>query len=378
MLKRDVALIASLTIVSTLLVWLTFPLLRLINIGDGLLTVFANFDGPNYIVVAKTWYNQKLIASSFPQPPPINYYPAHLPAYPFLIRIFNIVFPSIWAMFLATLLSSILAVTIFYLILKKFKITTQPLWLSTIFLFLPARWLIVRSIGAPEPLFLFAILTSFYFFKSAFEKKQNCRFQSFLFAGLFGTLAQMTKTPAILLFISYIFLLIWQSLKTKRISWEAWPILLMPISIFFLFCFYAKQTGDFFAYFHSGDNLHLFFLPFRATITYGAWLGDFWKEEIIYIYIFGSLTVFSLFKQKRYDFGVFAVIFFTAILFVSHRDIARYILPLVPFTLIAFAPFLEKKEFKLTFFLVLIPVYLYAINFILHNTAPIADWTPYL
>ena len=46
--------------------------------------------------------------------------------------------------------------------------------------------------------------------------------------------------------------------------------------------------------------------------------------------------------------------------------------------LIAFAPFLEKKEFKIAFLIVLPAIYFYTLNFILHNTAPIADWSPYL
>lgn len=93
MLKRDNFFLTLLTIFSTVLVWLAFPLLYLFGIGKGIFTVFANFDGPNYIVIAKTFYNQSLIAASFSQPPPLNYYPAHLPAYPLLIRLFSFFLP---------------------------------------------------------------------------------------------------------------------------------------------------------------------------------------------------------------------------------------------------------------------------------------------
>jgi len=74
----------------------------------------------------------------------------------------------------------------------------------------------------------------------------------------------------------------------------------------------------------------------------------------------------------------FAGIFFTATLFIAHRDLARYSLPLMPFALIAFEKFLTNRAFKIAFFLILPAIYLYAMNFIAGNTAPIADWTPYL
>jgi hypothetical protein len=51
---------------------------------------------------------------------------------------------------------------------------------------------------------------------------------------------------------------------------------------------------------------------------------------------------------------------------------------MMPFALIAFNHFLEKKEFKIVFYFILIPIFLYTLNFILNNTAPIAVWTPYL
>jgi len=103
-----------------------------------------------------------------------------------------------------------------------------------------------------------------------------------------------------------------------------------------------------------------------------------WLEDLIYVYLFGALGVVLLIKRKLYYLACFTRVFFLATLFVAHRDLSRYSLPLAPFALIAFAPYLEKKEFKIAFFFILIPIYLYTINFILHNTAPIADWTPYL
>ena len=138
------------------------------------------------------------------------------------------------------------------------------------------------------------------------------------------------------------------------------------------------KTGDFLAYFHSGDNFHLVFPPYQAFSQNRSWLGDFWREDLIWQYLLGALTVILLIRQKYYDLASFAGLFFTATLFVAHRDLARYSLPLVPFSLIAFDKFIQKKEFKVALFIILPAIFLYAINFIAGNTAPIADWSPYL
>lgn len=377
-LWRDIVILVLVTIFSTLAVWLPFSL----GMGKGMLTVFANYDGPNYLIIAKSLYDSSIIKSSFSLPLPVEYYPAHFPGYPLLIKSLSFLLPGTWAMLMATLLTSIAAVIAFYLFVRKFNFTSAPLWLSIIFLFFPARWLVVRSVGSPEPLFIAALLTSFYFFKSVFGEplfvKNKNIFLDFWLAAIFGVIAQITKTPAILLFLAYGAWLTARMLQTKQILWRAFPLLLIPLAIIPVFWLYKIQTGDFLAYFHSGDNFHLVFPPFQSFIMERSWLGDFWLEDMIWVYLLGALTVILLFQRKLYDLASFALIFFVATLFVSHRDLSRYSLPLVPFALIAFAPFLERKEFKIAFFFILIPIYLYAINFIAHNTAPVADWTPYL
>jgi len=380
--RKDLFFLFLLTILSTITLWLPF----ILEIGGkNMLSVFANYDGPYYLVVAKTLYDRLKISTIFSLPTSLEYYPAHLPAYPLLIKLLNLFMPGPWAMLSVTVLSTCFAVSFFYLLLKKFRLSTNPFWLSICFLFLPARWLVVRSIGSPEPLFIGAILASFYFFKSAFDKGENNLFSpfksvtlDFFLAGVFGAIAQITKTPGILLFVGYALYLFYRWLKTQKMPWEAYPLLLIPLSIIPTFWFYQIKTGDFLAYFHSGDNFHLVFPPFQSFITGRNWIGDFWLEDMIYVYFLGILTVLQLIKLKYFDLASFAGVFFTATLFISHRDLSRYSLPLIPFSLIAFSPFLERREFKIAFFFILIPIYLYAINFISHNTAPIADWTPYL
>lgn len=383
---QNLILLSCVAIFTTIILWLPFflhlesvwgiPLPR-----NGMATVVANFDGPYYIVVAKTLYNPDALQnnSAFTLPP--IYYTAHYPLYPLLIRGVATVMPFIgypYAMILVTLISGILAVCMFYILLNDLGFKKEAMWLALIFTVFPARWLIVRSVGSPEPLFLLTIMASIFFFRK----------EKWWLAGFFGALAQSTKPPGILLFVAYSIALVapnWHQLATtnltswiKKLKWRAYPILLIPLTLVIIYIFYGFQYGNFLAYFNSGDNIHLQFPPFQAFNPSEAWVGSFWLEEIIWLYIFGGLGVLYLIKQKRPLLASFVGVFFATILFVAHRDISRYMLPIVPFLFVAYAKLLTSREFKFVFALILIPIYLFAIAFIAGNISPISDWGPLL
>jgi len=372
---RDLLLITLISLASTFLIWLPF-FLRLTSFwriplpSEGMATIMKNFDGLYYVVIAKSLYRPEIIEQLFSFPLSPAYYAAHFPLYPLLIRFFSPVFGYLWSMLSISLIASVLAAMVFYLLVKEFKYSKSALWLTLVFLLFPARWLIVRSVGSPEPLFILLILASFYFFK-----KKN-----YWGAGAFGALAQLTKPPGILLFCGYaIFLLIENWPNLKKLIKQVYPLLLIPLALLGLFIYYRFAYGDFWAYFHSGANvLPLLWPPFQVFNVSSHWVGTFWLEEIIYIFLLGALGVVSLFKQKRLDLAIFTTVFFAATFFVAHRDIARYSLPMVPFLLIAFEPILSKKEFKIAFVVIILPIFLYAINFIAGNTLALADWSPFL
>src|SRR3989344_4742897 len=92
----------GLVIFSTVFVWLLFYL-RLpnfwgLNLSEGPMVLWKNFDGPNYLIIAKTWYNKTAIAAGFSSPLPLEYYPAHWPFYPIVIFILDFFLPGPWAM----------------------------------------------------------------------------------------------------------------------------------------------------------------------------------------------------------------------------------------------------------------------------------------
>jgi Gpi18-like mannosyltransferase len=369
-----ILLIVLFSLIPTILIWLPF-LLRLPTFWKiplpqtGLATIVANYDGPLYIAVAKTFYDKELLKTHYQFPLSSEYYTAHFPLFPAVIRGFSTVTSYPYAMLIATIGSGILATYFFHKLISKYVNPKDALFLTFVFSLLPARWLVVRSVGSADPLFIAAVIASIYFFK---EKR-------YLWAGIWGALAQLTKSPGILLFISYVAYLALPIIKNKFSEIKkVFPIILIPLALLGVFSIYKITQNDFFAYFHSGDNIHLFFPPFQIFNYSAPWVGTFWLEEIVFIYLIGAIGILKLFTKKDYVPAVFSAIFYLSTLFVSHRDLMRYFLPIVPFLFIAFSDSLIKKEFKIAFGVVIIPIYLYSLAFISQNVMPIANWAPFL
>lgn len=333
-----------------------------------MLEVYKQFDGPLYIIPAKTLYNPQAIELSVKDgslPQKALYYAAHLPLYPLLIRALSFV-GYIKSMILVNILASVFLAWFFYFVLKKLHITSQPLVLVSILLFLP-RFLVLRSTGAPESLFLLLILVSLYFFE-----KEN-----FFVSGLAGLLAVMTKLPGILLFIAYVVTLLEKFYKTKKISASWLWILLIPIGLVVVFGWYAVAYGDFFAYFHTGATVPMPY-PFSVFDFQAKWVGTAWLEDILFYFFIYGLTVYQLRHTKYRSFYYFALVFLAGVILVQHRDISRYSLPLWPLTLIAFEHFFTSRSIKVLAAYVLIAIYFYAWNFLLYNTMPITQWNVFM
>ena len=363
-------ILTAIVLISTIVLWKSV----------GFLTIYKQYDGALYVIPAKTFYEVDKVdipnvgfILSLPLSP--GYFAAHLPLYPALIRVIREIgviggiggkLGYLKAMVGVNLLATIGLVLFFYYLLKKFKLTNKPLLLATVLLFLP-RFLVVRTAGAPESLFMLLILLSLFFF----EKSQ------FWLAGLFGGIATMTKTPGILLFAGYGLVFVEKFIKTRKINWNWLGIVLIPLGLLGVFGLYTKQYGDFFAYFHSGDNIHLTF-PFAVFNFQKNWVGTAWLEEIIFYYFMYGLAIINLKDSKYRSFFYFGLVYFIATLFVQHRDISRYSLPLWPLALIAFEKFFTSKKFLIIFICLLPAIFLFAWNMLNYNVMPIPDWAPFL
>ena len=148
---KDLTILAILTLLVTLLIWLPHLLAVRnfwgLNFESGFNTIYRNFDGLEYVIIAKSFYNPNLIAT-LPQQLPANYFASHFPGYALLILMFAPVLGFLKSMLFVSITSTILATGAFYFLVKNLKLTSNPLFLSFIFLILPARWLIVHSIGS--------------------------------------------------------------------------------------------------------------------------------------------------------------------------------------------------------------------------------------
>jgi len=376
MFKRIIPYFTLICIVLTSTFFLWFPFLFRIPSWFGLKIENSNFqyiykqyDGPLYIIPAKTFYNPKEISkinrdSSLSQDS--TYFTAHLPLYPLSIRLISPIFGYLKGMLVVNLFFSGALACLFYYVITRFKLTKNPLLLSSIFLFLP-RFLVVRSAGAPESLFIFLVLLSLFFFES----------KRFVLSGIAGALSVMTKTPGILLFVAYSLVWIENIRKTKKINPRFLWIGLIPLGFILVCVLYGFQTGNFLSYFQSGDNIHLVF-PFSVFNFQAKWVGTAWLEDILFYFFVYGTTVLYLKDSKYRSFFYFTLVLFTATLFVQHRDISRYSLPLWPLACIAFDQFLISPKIRPILFLLLPGIFFYVWNFLVFNIMPITEWLPFL
>jgi Gpi18-like mannosyltransferase len=320
--------------------------------------VKQNYDGLYYVVVAKSWYDKDFIRNNFSFPIPLEYYSAHLPTYPALIwlaaKIGSISFVD--AMLLVSLLSSMITSMVVVVVFAKYGFT-NPTWAGILWLFWWPRIWAVRSVGSPEAIFIGFVISALYFFDKG----------RYWLASLLACGAVATKSPGILLFFAF-------ALMRRK---KSWPILLIPCALVAVFGVYWLRTGDFWAYFRSGDNIHLQSQPFGVFDTKASWVGTWWLEDVLWVYVISVFGVYETWKKNRV-WGTFGAVFLTSIMFVSHRDISRYALPVVPVVIFGLSEFLNSKQAKVILGLLIIPVFFYTVNFVSNNFAEIANWFPLL
>lgn len=359
--QRNALALALLMLASTVLVWLPFLLNANEFLGaklpqTSLDAVKRYWDGPLYAVVSRTFYSPSPLYAFGPLPP--YYYSAHFAVYPLSIRLLSLLTDPLNAMLLSTLLFSIACVVMFYYFVKEFKLSSNPLWLSAVFVFFPARWLIYHSVGASEPPFLFFSLASLYFFKK----------DRLTLSAVFGALAAGTRIIGLLLLAFYGLWFVWK----KRAEWTRvlpsyLPYLLIPAAVMAHFAHYQLVLGDFFSYF----KVNLFVvtaLPFQAVVNFGGpALGEYW----MLLYLLYGAGIARLWQQKRHDLALFSFLLYVPVLFFSWNDVARYLLPAAPLALlIAFDDVWQTKWFRCLFPFLVYGFYLQAWSTIPTNLMP--------
>lgn len=373
---RDCLLITIASTILTIAIWIPhfFSLKNFygLDFSKGMSSIYQNYDGLEYIIIAKSYYSPGELAK-VPQEKPPEYYPSHFPGYSFFISLFAPIFGYLKSMLLVTQIFTVLSILAFYFLVKDFKLTSNPLVLSLIFIVLPARWIIVHSVGSSEPTFIFFTILAVYFFLK-FQQSQNLI--NMILPSLFASAALLTRPPGTLLPLAFGLFALYSGWKNTKTYINYLPLGLTVLTLGGIFYLFQVQLNDFWAYFHSGDNIHLTFPPFQVFNISQYWVGDFWLEDIIYIFILGFLAAFYLLKNKvTQPIGFYVLIFMLAGVSIAHRDISRYLLPISPFVLIAFEKVLVSKEFRIIALILLVGFYMYSQNYILNNTAPVSDLT---
>lgn len=384
MLNKQVLSVILVAVLSVGIIWMPF-LLKVekfwgIEFGQAnMQTIVSNFDGINFLIVAKTMYDPAVIEIDYPSILSGRenlYFSAHYPGFPLLIKFLDIFLSGPNALLLAILASNmLLAMALYYffqLVSGKQKLAV---FITLLALFIPARMLSMRSVGSNETLFIPLVLGSLIMASK----------QRHWLSAVLGSLSVITRSPGILLFGAYMLPLVWDIWKKRKVIWGNYlPYLLIPTTLLSLWLYYGHVFGDFLAYFKVGGNINLHWPPFSVFGSNFDWVSGMWLEDIIYTLIFYSVGIGLFFDTQVRDnpnlkvIGYFALIYLTTIFFVVHRDIARYSLPIAPIVIAGYSHLLESKYFKYGLAMISVPIFLYAWNFILNNVQPIMDWSAYL
>jgi hypothetical protein len=380
---RSYLITSLIALVSVLVIWSPFSLgvnyFWGIDFSDkSMLTIAQNYDAMNFLVVARSWYDPTIIEQNYSAlvgERGTRYFAAHYPLYALMIAFFDLFLSGPYAIYASILTSNILiAATLVYFFKKFAPNSNMVIPLVVLALFLPPRILPLRAIGSNEFLCLSFILISIV----------NNRDKKHLVSATTGALAVLTRSPAILLFVTYIVDIIWKNRgNLKESVKQAIPYLLMPLSLLALWGYYGYVYGDVLAYFKVGGNLNLYVPPFMVFGSELPWVSGFWREDIMYLYLFIMMGVGLLWERTKKESGVriiaiFASIYAISLFFVAHRDVSRYSILISPLLVLGYGPYIVKAKYYWLLYVLLIPLVLYSWNFILGNIQPIADWTPFL
>lgn len=332
--------------------------------------VYRNWDGPGYLVVAKTFYNVDLINKINPFSfLAATHYAFQFPLYPIFIRLFSFIGWTESMIFVSQLFSLLFVFSIYFLV-KIVNPKANALTVAILAIFYTPRWFIVSHVGSTEPQFLFFI-TLFMIF--AYKRR-------FTVSAVFAALAQLSKPQGIIFFLGialwYVYVIITGKESLPESLKHFLPYLLVPIALILVFTIYFFQYGNFFIFLQNPAFPTMQLPPLKVLVahdimsfTLGFWTG--WLEFVVYNYILYLAGIVLLFSKKFYFLGLVALVYFIPVLTFVQADMARFILPIMPFIFLGFSDSLSKKPVYLTLFFSLPMVFLFTVGYINYNLAPL-------
>jgi Gpi18-like mannosyltransferase len=295
-------------------------------------TVYRAWDGPNYLTVARTLYDVRddnpLLAYVYTK----TYFFVHLPVYPLLVRAFSFVG---WqrALLVVSVLCTTAGTLLFYRLLRDVWKVQHAFWLSLVFLFLPPRWLLYRSVGSTEGTYLLLLVGSVFLF----ERGRTG------WASAVGGLAALTRISGLMLAPAYAVVL----LRRKRLREVPFLVLVgLPLGLYFVFCF--TRTGDFFQYFRPHAEKVARFVPFGFLPHLFA-QGLYHHVEFYILLALVYAVGISRIREHETAFW-YCVFEFALLVCVSTEEWSRYWLAMAPFALVlGYRDILSTRAFRWIF-----------------------------
>ncbi len=362
-------LIVCVSIVPVIAIYLPFMLhLRSfwgIPLGEsGMQQIYANWDGPNYVLNAVTWYDPQEIAKRAFLARPNEYYAAHFPLHPLLIRAIAPVFGYFPAAIIIQILSGVLVNVVFYLFVRSR--TKHPLWLTFVFTVFPPRYMVLRAVISPELLVCAAFVGAIYLWQR----------DKFFASGVAAFVAVLLKFQSLILVPVYVAVIAERVWHRKSITIGHIVAVVLPLLAYTLIAsFYAVTFGDPHAYFRAQSIVHMNMdIPFGLFNYAKRWVQTGWLEDPA-LYFIGLLTLVFALRRGFPRIYFWFVLFYTAMLsLIPQIDIMRLAMPVAPVAFLAASHLLSARPFRYGLLASLPLIYLYTINFIMTNQAPIADW----
>lgn len=311
---------------------------RKMVVDNPLLNPWAQFDGRAYLDIAKNGYNYNFNNLG-------NF--GWFPIYPLLIKVFSFIGYDL-AAFLIPNIFSIGVITLLYLLFKQEfsdKITKKAILYFAIF---PTAYFL--SVMYSESIFLFFVLLTFYF----------ARRDQWLYAGIAGFLASLTRLPGIVLFLPVMYLYAQKhDFDLKKAKHDLLFVFLIPLGLAVFLGYMFMITGDPFNPFHGlALNQKQFTSPWTTLVTGedGLWTiinqsncGSLVaRADCVYhafnftiAIIFTTLGLLSLKYLKR-DYSIYFLATMAIVLFSNTlQGVSRFVLVIFP--AFALIPILEEK-----------------------------------
>lgn len=353
---------------------------------SGMQQIYKNWDGPNYVLNAIADYRPDELGKRSFINRPTEYYAAHFPLLSWMIRPLGYLIGYFESALIVSIATNIMLNIVFYQWARTFS--KHPLWLTFAFTIFPPRYWIVRATIAPEMFMTACMIAALWKWERGYYVR----------AGLLAFCAVLAKFQAVILVPVFCIATLIQRLpplSTQTCLWRAshrtpwsWQIpiaILLPLGGYGVVSYhYLQRFGDAHAYF-TGQKLVGMgaSLPFAMFDQTQKWVGTGWLEHTALYLCAGIFLTVQLWqysisaspeKSRHIIYPTFATGYVCMLSLIPQVDIMRLAFPLSPLFFMTYHHFFESKLARLALILCIPMFYLYVLNFLMFNQAPIADW----